>query len=108
MEAMVAMFNTGDLSDVEAAVHTDYVDHQGLDGEPVQGVAGFARVVFAARGRYQSLRVTIEALIEESERVAARLRWQGVRISGEVVDRETLEIVRIEGGKAVEHWGGRS
>jgi predicted SnoaL-like aldol condensation-catalyzing enzyme len=32
----------------------------------------------------------------------------GLRRSGESVDRQTIEIVRVENGKAVEHWGARS
>ncbi|MCA1707057.1 MAG: ester cyclase, partial [Actinobacteria bacterium] len=80
----------------------------GLGGEPIRGAVGFAVVVAAARDGHQSLTVTIEDLITYHDRAAARLRWLGVRTSGEPVERETLEIVRIEDGRAIEHWGGRS
>ena len=108
MRAMVAAFNTGDVYDAAAAVHVDYVDHQGLGGAPMRGPTGFAAVVAAARSGYEELEVTIEDLIEDGDRAAARLRWSGIRSSGTRVDRETLEIIRVEGGKAIEHWGGRS
>jgi uncharacterized glyoxalase superfamily protein PhnB len=108
MLAMVAMLSTGDLSGLEANVHADYVDHQGLGAGPVRGPAGFASVVGAARDGYSKLEVTVEDLISGTERAAARLRWQGLRRSGEPVDRETLEIVRITDDRAIEHWGGRS
>ena len=51
--------------------------------------------------------MTVEDLITGSDRVAARLQWTGVRHDAKVT-RQTLEIIRIEDGMAVEHWGGRS
>ncbi len=38
MKRMVAMFSTGDLSEVREIVHPDYLDHQGLHGEPIRGL----------------------------------------------------------------------
>jgi len=108
MEAMVAMITSGDLADLEATVHPDYLDHQGPHGESIHGPAGFATVVAAARVGYDSLDVVVEDLITGPARAAARLLWRATRPSGEVVSRQTLEIIRIEKGRAVEHWGGRS
>lgn len=105
---MVTMFSSGDVSAVQAVVHPDYFDHQGLGGEPVHGPLGFATVVAAARSSYARLEVTLEDLIGAGDRAAARLQWHGTRLEGDVVRRETIEIIRIEQGKAVEHWGARS
>ncbi len=106
MRAMVAMFTTGDLGPLEATVDSEYLDHQGLGGAPLRGTEGFSRVVAAARSDHDDLVVTIEDLITGADRVVARLRWRGSRRSGQEVERETIEIVRIERGRAVEHWGG--
>jgi hypothetical protein len=108
LTAMVAMFNSGDVGGVDELVHAEYYDHQGLDGEPMHGPSGFARVVAVARSGYAVLDVTIEDLMEESDRAAARLRWRGVRRSGESVELETLEMIHVREGRAVEHWGARS
>jgi ketosteroid isomerase-like protein len=108
VRAMVAMFNTGDVVDVEAVVAPEYFDYQELLSGPISGPAGFARVVEAARQGFVELEVTIEDLIVGVDRAAARLRWLGLRRSGESVDRQTIDIVRVENGKAVEHWGARS
>jgi predicted SnoaL-like aldol condensation-catalyzing enzyme len=59
------------------------------------------------RPRYRTLDVTIEDLIAAEDRAKVRLRWRGTRTSGDDVERETLEIIRIQDGTAVEHWGGR-
>jgi predicted SnoaL-like aldol condensation-catalyzing enzyme len=104
---MVAMFSSGDVSAVQAVVHPDYFDHQGLGGEPVHGPSGFARVVAAARSSYARLEVTFQDVIADGDRAAARLQWHGTRLDGDVVRRETIEIIRTEQGRAVEHWGAR-
>lgn len=109
MRAMVAAFDTGNVSQVEWVVHSEYLDHQGLpDERPITGVDGFIHVVGVARSAYTDLSVTVEDLIEGDDRAAARLAWKGVRRSGETARRETIEIVRVEAGRAIEHWGGHS
>lgn len=103
---MVQAFATGEVSDVESFVHVDYMDHQGLRGAQISGPEGFRRVVSAARSVYSSLDVWVEDLIVEGSKVAARLRWSGQRASDSaIVIRETIDIVRFEGGQAKEHWG---
>ena len=109
MRAMVAAFDSGEVRNLADFVHADYLDHQGLPHiRPIEGVEGFRLVVELARSGYRDLSVRIADLIEGSDRSAARLVWSGLRPSGEAVERETLEIVRVESGRAVEHWGGHS
>lgn len=45
LEAMVAIFTSGDPSGAAVVVAGDYVDHQGLGAGPLRGVEGFAHVV---------------------------------------------------------------
>jgi predicted ester cyclase len=108
MFAMVAMFSTGDVSHVADVVSAEYVDHQGLHDGPKFGPAGFAAVAAAARDGYATLSASVEDLIAGPDRAAARIRWLGERVDGEVVDRETIDIVRSVKGRAVEHWGARA
>lgn len=106
---MVAAFDSGEIDAADDVVHDDYLDHQGLpDDRPIRGVKGFIRVVEAARSGYVDLSVEIADLIEGDDRAAARLVWSGTRKTGEAARRETIEIVRVTAGKAVEHWGGHS
>ncbi|HSH22181.1 MAG TPA: nuclear transport factor 2 family protein [Candidatus Caenarcaniphilales bacterium] len=108
VERMVAMFRTGNLDDIDRTVADAYVDHQGLGEGRVRGRAGFEQVVRAARERMRDLKVSIEDLIEQRDRVVARLRWRGTLIDGTRVERETIDIVRVDGGLAAEHWGALS
>jgi len=107
MRRIARIFETGDLTEAKSVIAAEYVDHQGLDGIDIRGVDGFSRVVTAARRACPDLRVGIVDLIAEGDRVVARLRWHEVRPTGERVGRETIEIVRVENGRAIEHWGMR-
>jgi len=49
--------------------------------------------------------LSIEDLIANETRAVARIRWRFAPPGqGDAVERETIEIIRVEGGQAVEHW----
>jgi len=103
---MVEMFATGDLAALDSVVSTDYIDHQGIDGVQIRGREGFADLVRAVHAPHGTpLRVTIEELIGEGDRAAARLRWHHTGEDGSAVERETIDLIRATEGLAVEHWG---
>jgi predicted SnoaL-like aldol condensation-catalyzing enzyme len=107
LRAMVEMFSTGDVSAVDDVVAVDYIDHQGLGGNEMRGVAGFVRVVGVAREAYSELSVEVVDLEADGDRAEGRLEWKGVRHDGSIVERVTIETVRVVDGRAVEHWGRR-
>lgn len=49
---------------------------------------------------------SIEDLFGTHDRAVARIRWRGWRSDGTEIDRETDDIIRVEAGRAIEHWGG--
>ena len=51
------------------------------------------------------VRVTIEDIVAVGDKAALRLRWQGINRAGRTVTRETLELLRFEDGRLIEHWG---
>ena len=105
MRAMVTMFASGDPSRATDFVDESYLDHQGLGDGPLRGVDGFAFVVRTNLASYRDLDVRIEDRFASGARVVARITWEGHRHSGEHVVRRTIDILRIENGRAVEHWG---
>ena len=52
--------------------------------------------------------MTTEDIFGTTDRAVARIRWQGRRPDGDHVDRQTIDIIRVENGRAVEHWGARA
>jgi hypothetical protein len=105
---MVAAFVTGNTHDCHEYVSAIYLDHQGRGGTPLHGPHGFEQVVRAAHRSTTPL-VSIEDLIATETRAVARIRWRFKTPGQEdLTERETIEIIRTEGGQAVEHWGAEA
>jgi predicted SnoaL-like aldol condensation-catalyzing enzyme len=100
---MLEMFATGDLDAAPETVADDYRDH--ASSAHIRGVDGFREAVRVTRGSFVALDVWPEALMTEGDQVTATLHWQGVLPTGVTIDRETMEIIRVAEGLAVEHWG---
>jgi predicted ester cyclase len=103
---IVEIFDTGAFELIPSLIAPEYVDHQGLGEQEIRGPDGFRAVVEAVR-RYEGVHVTVEDLVADEERAAARLRWYGVNQAGVVVTRETLDLLRFADGRLVEHWGSQ-
>jgi len=105
---MVEAIRTGAAEDCEEFISSSYVDYQGRGGSPLHGPTGFRQVVRAAH-RTAAPQVSIEDLVTDSTRAATRLNWVfSSPEDGTKTERETIEIVRVEDGRAVEHWGAES
>ncbi len=105
---MVAAFATGDTHDCHEYVSASYLDHQGRGGVPLHGPDGFQQVVRAAH-RSTTPQLLVEDVITNETRAVARIRWLFAPPGqGDPVERETIEIIRVEGGEAVEHWGAEA
>lgn len=101
---IVAMFNTGDTTEVSNIFGKDYLDHQKPEWFTVDGPEEFAQIVKLARDNLPNLKVTVLGKIfAEEDMVAMRLLW-----SSDASVRETIEILRVDDGKFVEHWGAQS
>jgi hypothetical protein len=103
LRKMIEMFATGNLDTLDSVISTDYLDYQGLGDREIRGREGFRRLVMAVHKA--PVHVSIEDLIGEGDRAAARLRWHHIEANGTVVERETIDIIRSVDGQAVEHWG---
>ena len=99
LRAMLVMFASGDPSDAAAVVADEYLDHQGLGIGPIRGIDGFAMVVRTSHVAYEHQEISIEDLFGVDDRAVARIRWRGQRHDGAVVDRETIDIIRVADGR---------
>jgi predicted ester cyclase len=105
-------FGNGDLAVVDECVAPDAVDHQLLaEGDLPAALKG---IIGALRAAMPDLRHTVEDVIAEGDRVAARVVVTGthtgaplfgIPASGRRVHAEQFHIVRCDDrGRAVEHW----
>jgi len=102
----------GDLDRITDICTEDVVDHEAPPGMPggIEGVKAFVQMY---RGAFPDLRATVEDYLEQGDRAVARVRFtgthqgelMGVPPSGNQVDLESIDVIRVEGGKCAEHWG---
>jgi len=108
LQQVVTMFNTGDTTSAGQAFSSGYVDHQKPAFLDADGPEEFVTIVALARGSFPNLHVSIEDVVVEGDKLAARLRWHSVDVEGRASARETIEILRFENEHIAEHWGAEA
>ena len=106
------VWEEGNIGLVDELVGPDYVNHSpGMPNQP-EGPEGIKAVVNMFRGGMPDLRVVIEDVIAEGDKVAMRYRIEGthegelfgVPPTGRRVSIESITVERVSGGKIREHW----
>ena len=106
------LFSSGNLDVADEIYAPDYVGHDPSNPEDVRGLEAAKQAAAEYRKAFPDLRVTVEDLIAEGDRVAARLRFRGthrgelngIAPTGRRVDCTGIVISRIEEGKIAEDW----
>ncbi|MFQ5795562.1 MAG: ester cyclase [Candidatus Bipolaricaulia bacterium] len=89
-----------------------FVDHNPNPGQ-APGLEGVKQIFAQILVSFPDLHFTIEDMIAEGDKVTTRLtlsgthqgEFQGIPATGKQVAMTGIDIIRIEGGKAVERWG---
>jgi steroid delta-isomerase-like uncharacterized protein len=107
-----AVWEEGNIGLVDDLVGTDYVNHNpGMPNQP-EGPEGIKAVVSMFRAGMPDLRVVIEDVIAEGDKVVMRYRIEGthegelfgVPPTGRRISIESITVERVSGGKIREHW----
>ncbi len=101
----------GDLAAADDLLAQDFALHTPLPSPP--GIQGMNDVITACRAAFEHLDVTVEDMVAEGDRVAARFTARGIHKgafmgfapAGKSVTMTGIEIFRIENGKIAELWG---
>ena len=101
----------GDLAAANDLLADDFALHTPLPSAP--GIQGMDDVITACRAAFEHLNVTVEDMVAEGDRVAARFTARGVHrgvfmglpATGKPITMTGMEIFRIENGKIAELWG---
>lgn len=113
-ENFVVIWNAGAPRElVDQIFLGDFVDHNPQPGQEKDGVEGIHQVLDVYHGGFPGLRATAEEVIVSGDR--AVVRWTAVGThEGELLgipatQREVrmtgIDILRVENGQIVEHWG---
>jgi predicted ester cyclase len=82
----------------------DFYDHDGPGGKPT-GIDGDERMMEAMYGLMPGLRVMIEDMIAEGDKVMCRNVWRWTDAqSGKPMEFHGFVLWRFEGGKIAERW----
>jgi steroid delta-isomerase-like uncharacterized protein len=109
------VFNKGNLELAEKLVAEGAIEHD-PNGLPVpSGPAGVTTVVTMLRTAFPDCHQTIEDLVAEGDRVAARLSFQGTHQgtflgaapTGKRISITMMHLYRFAGGKVAEVWANR-
>jgi steroid delta-isomerase-like uncharacterized protein len=101
----------GDLMAADKLLADDFILHVPLPCSP--GVQGMNEVISACRAAFEHLDVTVEDMVADGDKVAARFTARGIHMgafmglpaTGRSITMTGIEIFRIENGKIAELWG---
>jgi len=101
----------GDLSAANELLAPNFALHTPLPSAP--GIQGMNDVITACRAAFEHLNVTIDDMLADGDRVAARFTacgmhkgaFMGLPPTGKSITMTGIEIFRIENGKIAELWG---
>ncbi len=109
------VFNTGNADLADQFIAADAIDHEVQPGQkdPAPALANFKAYMAAFRRGFPDLKVEVEDLIAEGDKVVARVRitgtntgsFNGMPPTGKSISVESVDIIRFVDGKCVEHWG---
>lgn len=109
------VFNQGNLDVVDELIAPNVVEHQPQPGvDPnAQGPELVKQIATFYRSAFPDLHITVEDMVAEGDRVVGRVTitgthqgdLMGIPPTGKRVQVGSIDIIRYEGGKVVEHWG---
>jgi steroid delta-isomerase-like uncharacterized protein len=103
----------GNLAVIDELVANDVVSHILPPGLP-PGPEGLKMFIGMFRAAFPDLNATVEDQIAEGDKVVSRVTvrgthtgaFQGIPPTGKQATVQTIDIIRLAGGKQVEAWGG--
>jgi predicted ester cyclase len=81
----------------------DFYDHDGPDNSPTD-IAGDEKFMLGLYRLMPDLRLTIEDMVAEGDKVACRNIWRWTDASGKKMQFHGFVLWRFEGGKIAERW----
>jgi steroid delta-isomerase-like uncharacterized protein len=106
------VWNRGDVAVVDETFAADYIEHNPRPGQDV-GLDGYKAGVTMMRSAFPDLRLDLQDVIAEGDRVALRYTLHGTHqgelmglpASGNSVASDGMVFARVQDGRVVERWG---
>ncbi len=106
------VWEEGNIDLVDELLAPDYINHTPASPDQPTGPEGVKGVVAMFRSAIPDLRVVVEDMIAEGEKVAVRYTLEGthegelfgVPPTGQRLSIKSITVERVSGGKIREHW----
>ena len=113
MRRFVEFINTGSEKLAEELIAPDAVFHVPGRPEPMRGPAGYLSIIGMMRSGFPDIQWTLEEMIAEEDKVAARFTMRGthqgsffgVPPTGKTITVQAMNFYRLSGGQFVEERG---
>lgn len=111
LRRFIELWSTGNLTAADEFVRADLIDHT-LPPDLPPGLVGFKMLVGGFRAAFPDLNVSIDDLIAQDDKAAARVTFhgthrgtfQGIPATGRRMSMGAIGILRFDRGEIVEHW----
>lgn len=106
------MLNTGKMDDLGKYIAESFTEHQVWPGQK-PGLAGMKESMTQMRTAYPDMKFTINSITADSNMIWALSTMTGTNSgpmmgmppTNKKINVQAVDIVRLENGKCVEHWG---
>ena len=113
MRRFVEFINTGSEKLAEELISPNAIFHVPGHAEPMRGPGGYLAVIGMMRGGFPDIQWTLEEMITEDDRVAARFTMRGthrgtffgVPPTGKTIAVQAMNFYRLSNGQFVEERG---
>ena len=110
---MEEVFDRGNISLIDELFAPDFVEHEELPPGIPAGSEGVKQLSTMFRSAFPDFKATIDDMIAEGDKVVVSGTWSGthkgefmgIPPTGKRVSIGVIDIIRMAGGKGVEHWG---
>ena len=113
MHRFLEFINTASEKLAEELISPEAIFHVPGRAEPMRGPAGYLAVIGMMRGGFPDIQWTLEEIIAEDDKVAARFMMRGthhgsffgVPPTGKTIAVQALNFYRLSGGQFIEEHG---
>ena len=113
MRRFLEFINTASEKLAQELISPDAIFHVPGRPEPIRGPAGYLAVIGMMRGGFPDIQWTLEEMIAEDDKVAARFTMRGthrgtffgVPPTGKTITVQAMNFYRLSGGQFVEERG---
>jgi steroid delta-isomerase-like uncharacterized protein len=113
MGRFLEFINTASESLAQELISPDAIFHVPGSSEPMRGPAGYLSIIGMMRGGFPDIQWTLEEMVAEADKVAARFTMRGthkgkffdVPPTGKTIAVQAMNIYRLSDGQFVEEHG---